>query len=78
MAEELRRRGLGAPARLLLDAHRPLAPMLSDAGAALSPMLGVVGGRHAGILRDLLNDGDAMERVIAELDDLDEHHAEPG
>jgi hypothetical protein len=78
VAEELWRRGLGAPARLLLDAHRPLAPLLSDAGAALSPILGAVGSRPAGLLRDLLNDGTAIERVVAELDDLDEHHAEPG
>ena len=36
IADELGRRGLTAPARLLLDAHLPLAPLLSDAGAALT------------------------------------------
>jgi phage major head subunit gpT-like protein len=30
LAEGLRRRGLAAPARLLLDAHRPLRPTLDD------------------------------------------------
>lgn len=78
VAAELWQRGLAAPARLLLDAHRPLAPLLSDAGAALSPILGAVGGRPAGLLRELLSGDAAMERVVAELDDLDEHNAKPG
>jgi hypothetical protein len=78
VAEELGRRGLGVPARLLLEAHLPLAPLLSDTGAALGPLLGVVGGRPAGLLRELLDDGAPMERLIAELDDLETRHAESG
>ena len=78
VAEELDRRGLGAPARMLLEAHLPLAPLLSDAGAALGQLLGAVGGRHAGVLRELLDDGTAMERLVAELDDLETRHADPG
>jgi len=78
VAEELGRRGLGAPARLLLDAHMPLAPLLSDAGAALGPLLGAVGGRSANLLRDLLDGGAAMERVVAELDDLERRDAQSG
>ncbi len=78
VAEELWRRGLGAPARLLLDAHRPLGPLLSDAGAALTPILGAVGGRPAAFVSQLLNGGDAMDRIVAELDDLDERDAQPG
>jgi hypothetical protein len=78
VAEELERRGLGAPARLLIEAHLPLAPLLSDAGAALGPLLGAVGGRRAGFLRELLDDATAMERLVAELDGLETRHADPG
>lgn len=78
VAEELGRRGLGVPARLLLDAHRPLAPLLSDAGAALGPLLGAVGGRRAWLLRRLLDDDDAMGRLATELDDLEGRDARPG
>jgi hypothetical protein len=78
VAEELERRGLGAPARLLIEAHLPLGPLLSDAGAALGPLLGAVGGRRAGLLRELLDDGAVMERLVAELDDLETRHADPG
>jgi hypothetical protein len=78
VATELRRRGLAVPARLLIDAHRPLSPMLADAGAALGPLLRVLGGRPATILRDLLDDEAAMDHLLAELDDLEERHAESG
>lgn len=64
-AIEFRRRGLVVPARLLADAHRPLAPLLSDLGAAMGPLLGsLAGGRAAGALGDetLLDD------LVAELD----------
>lgn len=78
VAHELGRRGLAAPARLLIDAHRPLAPLLADAGAALGPLLGVVGGRPAVVLGELLADEAAMDRVLDELADLEERHAESG
>lgn len=78
VADELGRRGLAAPARLLIDAHRPLAPLLADAGAALGPLLGVLGGRPATGLRELLEDEAAMDRLLDELDDLEERHAKPG
>jgi hypothetical protein len=64
-ASELRRRGLAVPARLLADAHRPLAPLLSDLGAALGPLLGpLAAGRPGRVLADeaLLDD------LVAELD----------
>lgn len=78
IATELRRRGLAAPARLLLDAHRPLAPLFADAGAALDPLLRVLGGRMLVDVRQLLEDEAGLERVIAALDDEGERHAEPG
>ena len=76
IASELRRRGLAAPARLLIDAHLPLAPLLADAGAALNPFLRVVGGRTLEDLGRLLDDA-GMKRLIVELD-VEERHAESG
>ena len=78
IATELRRRGLAAPVRLLLDAHRPLAPLLADAGAALDPLLRVFGGRMADDVRHLLENEAGLDRVIAALDDEGEPHAKPG
>lgn len=78
IAEELGRRGLAAPARLLLDAHLPLAPLLADAGAAVSPLLRAVGGSTVGDVSRLLDDEGAMQRLIDELDEVGERHAEPG
>lgn len=78
IAAQLDRRGLGVPARLLLDAHLPLAPLVSDAGAALGPLLRVVGGRAASDLRDVLDGERGMERVMAEIDTLEKARAESG
>jgi len=78
IAAELQRRGLAAPARLLLDAHLPLAPLLSDAGAALSPLLRVVGGSGVDDISRLLDDGTGMTLLIDELDNAGERDAEPG
>ena len=78
IASELGRRGLAAPARLLLDAHLPLAPLLSDAGAALTPLLRAVGGSTMEDVSRLLDDDAGMRRLIDELDDHGERHAEPG
>ena len=61
LADELGRRGLAAPARLLVDAHRPLAPLLADAGAALGPLIGLRSAGRAG-LRVLLDGGAGCER----------------
>lgn len=53
MAVELRRRGLAEPARLLADAHRPVAPLLADLGAAIGPLVGgVIGSRPQGAYDD--------------------------
>lgn len=84
IADELRRRGLAAPARLLLDAHRPLAPLLSDIGAALSPLLSRGFGAPMTGLSALIRDETAIDRVIVELDALEaptvagDGDAEPG
>ena len=78
IADELGRRGLAAPARLLLDAHLPLAPLLSDAGAALTPLLRAVGGGTLEDVSSLLDRGDGMQRLMDELDEAEERRAEPG
>ena len=78
IARELGRRGLAAPARLLLDAHRPLSPLLSDAGAAVDPLLRLVGGSSLRGIGGLLQDPAGLDRLIGEIDELEERHAEPG
>ena len=78
IARELGRRGLAAPARLLLDAHRPLSPLLSDAGAAIEPLLRLAGGSSLGGIGELFRDEAGLERLIAEIDEVEERHAEPG
>ena len=78
IANELGRRGLAAPARLLIDAHLPLAPLLADAGAALTPLLRAVGGSTIDDVSRLLDDDAGMQRLIDELDDVAERHARPG
>ena len=65
LASGLRRRGLDAPARLLADAHRPIAPLLSDLGAAIGPLLGAAGADAA---QRLLSDPAMLDAVIDELD----------
>lgn len=67
VADALRRRGLGVPARLLVDAHRPLAPLLSDLSAAAGPILGAAFGPAADDVRSVADDERGLERLDAEL-----------
>ena len=69
LADELRRRGLAAPARLLLDAHRPLRPLLSQAGTFLSPLLRPLFGRRASVLQATLDEPGVYDRLIDGLRD---------
>lgn len=56
-AHDLRRRGLGPLAIVLLDAHRPLRPLLSQAVTFLSPLARPLLGRAmAGVERTLSSD----------------------
>ena len=78
IAAHLERRGLAVPARLLIDAHLPLAPLVADAGAALGPLLRIVGGRAASDIGDVLDGERGMERLLTEIDALEQARAEPG
>lgn len=68
LAAALDRHGLAVPGRLLVDAHRPLAPLLSDLGAAIGPLLSTALGSRAADVRDILDDPRGLDRVIEELD----------
>lgn len=78
VAEELERRGLAAPARLLADAHRPLAPLLADLGVAIGPLARAIGGARAAPLTRWLEDPGALDRLVVALDEQGEPRAEPG
>lgn len=78
IAAQLARRGWAVPARLLLDAHRPLAPLVSDLGAAMGPLLSAVGMPNAAAWRALLEDDAALDRLVAQFEGLEDRHAEPG
>jgi hypothetical protein len=69
LAGELRRRGLAAPARLLLDAHRPLRPLLADASTFVAPILSPLFGRRIEALQALLHEPAAYDRLIDRLRD---------
>ena len=73
MADQLERRGLAAPARLLLDAHRPLAPLLADLGAAFGPLIGTALGQLADDPRALLDDPHGLDGLVSELDRRESH-----
>jgi hypothetical protein len=72
LAAEIRRRGLATPARLLLEAHRPLQPLVGDLATFLSPMLSpLLGGRATG-LRAALGDEAGIDRLMERLADEDD------
>jgi hypothetical protein len=71
LTDALRRRGLSAPARLLLDAHRPLRPLLAEAGAFLGPLLGPMLGRRYGGVQEILDDPERYDELIEGLGDAE-------
>jgi hypothetical protein len=78
LAAELERRGLAAPARLLADAHRPLAPLLAELGAALGPLARVAAGEPAASVARWIEEPDALDRLVEALDAKGERRARPG
>lgn len=70
LADELERRGIGGPAHILLDAHRPLLPLIRQGAIFLGPLLGtVLGQRRHGILRRVIDDPATYERLVDRLAD---------
>ena len=67
VAEELDRRGLAAPAAILVDAHRPLAPLIADLSAAIGPLVRAALGRRADDIRSIAEDPDGLDRLADEL-----------
>jgi hypothetical protein len=67
IAAELRRRGLGAPALLLLDAHRPLRPLLSSLALFLQPISRPLLGAAADRVQHALDDDQAYDALLDRL-----------
>ena len=78
IADELERRGLAAPARLLADAHRPLSPLRADLGAARGPLARAVGGERGAAAARWLEEPDALDSLVNALDAQRERRARPG
>jgi hypothetical protein len=68
LADELERHGVGAPAAILLDAHRPFLPLIRQGAIFLGPLLNpILGPRRFGVLRHALDDPVTYERLAARL-----------
>lgn len=68
VADAIEARGLAVPARLLIDAHRPLAPLLMDLAAGLGPLVAAAVGRSASDLRSVVEDPAGLDSLVDELD----------
>ena len=64
IAAELRRRGLGPPALLLLEAHRPLRPLLSSLALFLQPLARTLLGSRADAVQQVLDDDQGYDALI--------------
>ena len=68
LADELERRGIAGPAAILMDAHRPLLPLLRQGVIFLGPLLGpLLGPRRFAALRGVVDDPATYDRVAADL-----------
>lgn len=67
LADELRRRGLAAPALVLLEAHRPLRPLLGSVATFLSPISRPFAGRSLAAVQAALADDQAYGELLDEL-----------
>ena len=68
VADELERRGVAGPAALLMDAHRPLLPLLRQGVIFLGPLLSpLLGPRRLGVLRNAVEDPVAYDKIAARL-----------
>jgi hypothetical protein len=79
LAAELDRRGLSAPAAILLDAHGPLLPLLRQGAIFLGPLLApVIGFRRFAVLRRALDDPASYARLAGRLAGSDPGAGEVG
>jgi hypothetical protein len=69
IADALHRRGLDLPARVLLDAHRPLRPLLSQLATFLSPGLRPLAGTRLDAVEAALRDEESYDDLLAALDE---------
>lgn len=67
IARELSDRGLAAPSLLLLDAHRPLRPLLGLAATFLLPMARPLLGDRARRIDRALGADEEYERLVERL-----------
>jgi hypothetical protein len=67
IAAELRRRGLGPPALLLLQAHRPLRPLLCSLALFLQPISRPLLGARAELLQQALDDDQGYDALLDRL-----------
>ena len=67
IASELERRGLAAPALLMLEAHRPLRPLLSIGATFLLPIARPLLGPAASATASALDDEGAYDRLVRRL-----------
>ncbi len=67
IARELERRGLSAPALLMLEAHRPLRPLLSMGATFLLPIARPLLGPAATATARTLDDERAYDRLLRRL-----------
>lgn len=77
LAARLDRRGLGEPARVLIDAHRPLAPLLSNLGAAIAPFLRLWPGGRGPEVAAFAADERALDHLLDALEAAGEPDAQP-
>jgi hypothetical protein len=75
LVDALDRRGLVGPASILLEAHRPILPLVSQGVIFLGPLLApMIGLRRFAALRRAIDDPDALEQLASRLG----RHRHPG
>ena len=68
LATQLRRRGLDAPALVLLHAYRPLRPLLANLAIFLSPLMRPLAGCEVQQTADSLGSDEAYDSLIREVE----------
>lgn len=67
LAAEIERRGLTAPAALLVEAHRPIAPLIAAGSALLAPLVAAIAPAGARDAMAVLEDDEGLDDLIAAL-----------